>query len=198
GTFYEGVMTSGYPSDTTENSVQANITAAGYSTSGSSGGGTGLTPGARVSLRATTACCTGDYLRHDDSDTRAVISAITSGSSSTDKSDATWIVHAGLANSSCVSFESANDAGHYLRHSNFELYLNANDNSSQFAQDATFCPQSGNNGQGVSLQSVNYTNKYIRHYNFTVYVASDGGSNAWDSATSWADDTSWIVASPWA
>ncbi|WP_306191811.1 arabinofuranosidase catalytic domain-containing protein [Streptomyces sp. MK5] len=33
GTFYEGVMTSGYPSDATENSVQANITAAGYSNS---------------------------------------------------------------------------------------------------------------------------------------------------------------------
>jgi hypothetical protein len=30
GTFYEGVMTSGYPSDATENSVQANIVAAGY------------------------------------------------------------------------------------------------------------------------------------------------------------------------
>ena len=26
GTFYEGVMTSGYPSDATENAVQANIT----------------------------------------------------------------------------------------------------------------------------------------------------------------------------
>jgi len=34
GTFYEGVMTSGYPSDATENAVQANITAAGYATSG--------------------------------------------------------------------------------------------------------------------------------------------------------------------
>ena len=36
GTFYEGVMTSGYPSDATENAVQANITAAGYSLSGGS------------------------------------------------------------------------------------------------------------------------------------------------------------------
>src|SRR4051794_22983755 len=36
GTFYEGVMTSGYPSDATENAVQSNITAAGY---GASGGG---------------------------------------------------------------------------------------------------------------------------------------------------------------
>jgi len=42
GTFYEGVMTSGYPSDATENAVQANITAAGYSNSSGSGGtGTG-------------------------------------------------------------------------------------------------------------------------------------------------------------
>ena len=32
GTFYEGVMTSGYPSDVTENSVQANIVAAKYTT----------------------------------------------------------------------------------------------------------------------------------------------------------------------
>ncbi len=30
GTFYEGVMTSGYPSDATENAVQSNIVAAGY------------------------------------------------------------------------------------------------------------------------------------------------------------------------
>ncbi|WP_332310894.1 arabinofuranosidase catalytic domain-containing protein, partial [Micromonospora rifamycinica] len=30
GTFYEGAMVAGYPSDATENAVQANITAAGY------------------------------------------------------------------------------------------------------------------------------------------------------------------------
>jgi hypothetical protein len=198
GTFYEGVMTSGYPSDTTENAVQANIVAAGYGAGSGSGGSGSLAPGSRISVRATTSCCTGDYIRHDDSDNKVVISAITSSSSSTDKSDATWIVHAGLANSSCVSFESANDAGRYLRHSNFELYLTANDGSSQFAQDATFCPQGGLNGQGNSFQSVNYPNKYIRHFNFTVYIASDGGSNAWDSTTSYNDDTSWIVAAPWA
>lgn len=33
GTFYEGVMTSGFPSDDTENQVQANIVAAGYASS---------------------------------------------------------------------------------------------------------------------------------------------------------------------
>jgi hypothetical protein len=41
GTFYEGVMTSGYPSDATENSVQANIVTAGYGTGGSTGSTTG-------------------------------------------------------------------------------------------------------------------------------------------------------------
>ena len=39
GTFYEGAMTTGYPSAATQSAVQANITAAGYSTSTSSGGG---------------------------------------------------------------------------------------------------------------------------------------------------------------
>ncbi len=37
GNFYEGAMTSGYPSDATENAVQANIVAAGYGSGGSSG-----------------------------------------------------------------------------------------------------------------------------------------------------------------
>jgi hypothetical protein len=40
GTFYEGVMTTGYASASTEAAVQANIVAAGYGSGGSSGGGT--------------------------------------------------------------------------------------------------------------------------------------------------------------
>jgi hypothetical protein len=39
GTFYEGAIVAGYPSDATDNAVQANIAAAGYG-GGSSGGGT--------------------------------------------------------------------------------------------------------------------------------------------------------------
>ncbi|WP_345637922.1 AbfB domain-containing protein, partial [Rugosimonospora acidiphila] len=197
GTFYEGVMTSGYPSDATENSVQANIVAAGYTTSTGGGGSTPFTPGARISLQATTSCCTGDYIQHDASDSNVVIAAVTSSSSATNKADATWVVRAGLANSSCVSFESANASGSYLRHQNFQLHLQANDGSSLFAQDATFCPTPGNSGQGYSLQSVNYTNRYLRHYSYTVYLASNGGSNVWDSTNLWADDTSWLVAAPW-
>jgi len=41
GTFYEGVMTNGYASASTEAAVQANIVAAGYNTGGGGGGTTG-------------------------------------------------------------------------------------------------------------------------------------------------------------
>jgi non-reducing end alpha-L-arabinofuranosidase len=192
GTFYEGVMVKGYPSDATDAAVQANVAAAGYAT----GTVTPFTPGAKVSLQATTACCTSNYLRHDDADTKVVISPITSASSATDKADATWIVRAGLANSSCVSFESANVSGSYLRHYAFELYINPNNGTSQFAADATFCPLPGNSGTGYSLQSFNYPTKYIRHYSFTGYIASNGGTNAWDATSQWAQDTTWLAASP--
>ncbi|WP_371784612.1 alpha-L-arabinofuranosidase B [Streptosporangium subroseum] len=194
GTFYEGVMTSGYPSDATENAVQANIVAAGYSTA--SGGGPGsLTPGSSISLRATTACCTDRSIRHQNNN--AVTSVITSSSSATDKADATWTVRQGLASSSCVSFESRNYPGDYLRHYNFQVRRQLNDGSSAFAADATFCPQTGRNGQGSSLASYNYPTRFLRHYNNTVYIASNGGSNAFDATGSWADDVSWIVGQPW-
>ncbi|MFI6151776.1 alpha-L-arabinofuranosidase B [Kitasatospora sp. NPDC051170] len=194
GTFYEGVMTSGYPSDATENAVQADITAAGYSSAPTGSGS--LTPGSAVSLRATTACCTSDYLRHDDTDTKVVISAVGSSGPATDKAAAGWIVRAGLANSSCLSFESADRPGQFLRHYGFELYLNADDGGGNFAQDATFCATPGNSGTGASFRSVNYPTKYLRHYDYTAYVAGNGGSNAWDSASSWADDTTWVVGRP--
>ncbi|HZR49703.1 MAG TPA: arabinofuranosidase catalytic domain-containing protein [Streptosporangiaceae bacterium] len=56
GTFYEGVMTSGYPSAATENAVQANIVAAGYSTTGSSANTVTVTsPGNQTSTVGTAA-----------------------------------------------------------------------------------------------------------------------------------------------
>ncbi len=196
GTFYEGVMTSGYPSNSTENAVQANIVAAGYATSGgdSSHDGT-LTPGAAISLRATTPCCTDRYIRHYNDE--AITSVINSSSGSTDKSDATWIVHPGLANSSCVSFESRNYPGDYLRHQNYHVYRQRDDGSSLFAADATFCPQPGKNGQGTSFASYNYPDRYLRHYANVVYIASNGGSHDFDNSSYWSDDVSWIVGQPW-
>ncbi|NUT46398.1 MAG: alpha-N-arabinofuranosidase [Saccharothrix sp.] len=194
GTFYEGVMTSGYPSDATENAVQANIAAAGYSVAPA--GDLGLTPGAAVSLRATTACCTDRYVHHTGS--TADTAVVTGSSSGTEKGNASWTVRAGLGDSSCVSFESRNTSGQYLRHQNYRLYLQANDGSALFAQDATFCPEAGRNGQGVSLRSANFPDRYLRHYDHILYIANTSGSNTFDNANAYADDVSWAVSAPWA
>ncbi|MCX3058976.1 alpha-L-arabinofuranosidase B [Streptomyces beihaiensis] len=194
GSFFEGVMTAGIPTDAADNAVQSDIVSVGY---GASTGATGsLTPGSEISLRATTSCCTSDYVRHQNN--AAVISPISSSSSSLDKNDATWIVRKGLADASCVSFESRNYPGDYLRHYNFHVYRQPMDGTAQFRADATFCPTAGKSGTGTSFASYNYPSKYLRHYDYNLYVAGDGGSNAWDSTSSWADDVSWAVSGPWA
>ena len=156
-----------------------------------------LDPGPRVSLRMTAADGTSTYLRHDDTDDLVVTTPITASSSPTDQQDATWVEAAGLADPTCVSFESINKPGSYLRHANFQFHLQPNDGSALFSQDATFCPQPGNSGYGTSFQSVNFPGRYVRTFTGTVYLASDGGANPWDVTTSWAADTSWQVDPPW-
>jgi hypothetical protein len=194
GSFFEGAMTAGLPTDAAEDAVQANVVSVGY---GAPTGNTGtLTPASEISLRATTACCTGDFLRHQFF--AGVLSPISSGSSTLDKEDATWIVRRGFAQNSCLSLESKNYPGYYLRHFNFKLLLEPYDGTAQFAADSTFCPVPGMNGQGVSLRSLNFVDKFIRHFFFLGFIASEGGSNAWDATTSFRDDVSWIVALPWA
>jgi hypothetical protein len=196
GTFYEGVMTSGYPSDATENSVQADIVAAKYAVT-SLTSGTALTIGSSISLRATTAGYTTRYLSHNSSNA-VVTEVVTSSSSTTLKQQSTWLVRTGLANSGCVSFESRDVSGSYMRHYNFALQIAANDGSKQFKEDATFCPQAGLNGQGNSVRSWNYPTRFVRHYTNVGYVASQGGVHTFDATGSYNDDVSWVVGAGWA
>ncbi len=163
-------MTAGFPADSADNAIQSNIVAAGYGApTGLSGT---LTPGSEISLQATTACCIGDYLR--DQNGAAVIAPVTSSSPEQDKGDSTWIVRRGLADNACVSFESRNNPGDFLRHQNLALHVQQFDGTALNRSDATFCPQPGKNGKGNSFHSVNYPAKYIRHYYGKVYIAGDG------------------------
>ncbi|EED14628.1 alpha-N-arabinofuranosidase precursor, putative [Talaromyces stipitatus ATCC 10500] len=191
GTFYEGVMTSGYPSDDIENQVQANIVAAGYATTPLTSG-PGLTVGENISMRATTACCTTRYLAHTDSTVNTQV--VTSSSGTSLKQQASWTVRTGLGNTACFSFESVDSPGSFIRHSNYELKVNANDGSKIFSEDATFCPQAGLNGQGNSFRSWSYPTRYWRHYNAVGYIASNGGPHDFDSAVSFNDDVSFVVS----
>jgi Alpha-L-arabinofuranosidase B (ABFB) domain/Concanavalin A-like lectin/glucanases superfamily/NPCBM-associated, NEW3 domain of alpha-galactosidase/Lamin Tail Domain len=167
-------------------------------TPGDANQGFTLDPGPLVSLQATNNGDSSGYIKHDDSDDLVVVAPVTADSSSTDKQDATFVETAGLANPSCASFESVNKPGSYLRHINFQFHLQPNDGSSLFSMDATFCPGTGNSGQGTSFQSVDFPGRFIRNFNNVVYLAANGGSNPWDTATGWPVDTSWLVATPWA
>jgi hypothetical protein len=182
--------------DTDSNCADFSIT--NDPTPGDANQGFTLDPGPLVSLQTTSPGGNSGYIKHDDSDDLVVIAPVTEGSSSTDKQDATFVETAGLANPSCVSFESINKPGSYLRHQNFQFHLQPNDGSSLFSMDATVCPRAGNSGQGTSFQSVNFPGRFIGNFNNVVYLASNGGSNPWDTATNWPVDTSWLVATPWA
>ncbi|KAK0099767.1 hypothetical protein ONS95_013342 [Cadophora gregata] len=191
GTFYEGVMTSGYPSDATENSVQANIVAAGYATT-SLISGPAVTVGSTISFHLTTPGFTDRSLAHSGATVNTQV--VSSSSTAAVKASANWIVRTGIANSGCYSFESSDTAGSFIRHSGFALQVNANDGSKLFGEDATFCPQAGLNGQGSSIRSFSFPTRYFRHYFNTGYIASNGGVHDWDNPNSFNNDASFIIS----
>ncbi|QGA13602.1 hypothetical protein EYB26_001252 [Talaromyces marneffei] len=195
GTFYEGVMTSGYPTDATENSVQANIVAAKYATT-SLTSGKALTVGSAISLHVTTAGYTTRYIAHNSTTVNTQV--VSSSSSTTLKEQASWTVRTGLGNSACFSFESVDTPGSYIRHYNFELLLNADDGTKQFHEDATFCPQSGISGTGTSLRSWSYPTRYFRHYDNVLYAASNGGVHTFDATASFNADVTFLAETAFA
>ncbi|KAJ7886029.1 alpha-L-arabinofuranosidase B [Mycena leptocephala] len=140
-----------------------------------------LRAGEAISLGVTTSGFTDRYVRHQDG--LGITSTISDALS---RHDTTFRARAGLADSSCFSFESRNFPGSYLRHSNFRLRLDPSDGTTLFNSDATFCLRAGHTSSGVPAP-----------HQREVYIASNGGSNAWDSAAGWAADTTWQVASPW-
>ena len=128
-----------------------------------------------------------------------VTAPVTASSSLADRQAATFIVHTGLANAACYSFESAAAPGSYLRHSNYRLHADPNDNTAGFAADATFCTHPANNGgTGTSFSSSNYPDHYLRTYTGQAWIASNGGPNPSDSTTNWTTDTAWNTIPAWA
>lgn len=195
GTFYEGVMTSGYPSDDTENKVQANIVDARYTTAPLTSGPS-IHAGSSISLRATTPCCTDNYITRVDDNVR--IERVSGSSSGDLKKRASWTVRTGLGNSDCFSFESKDQPGSFIRHYNYQLKVNKNDGSKVFAEDATFCPETGINGQGNSIRSWSYPARYWRHYTGKCYIASNGGPHPFDARGTFNDDVSFVTGSSFA
>jgi hypothetical protein len=152
--------------------------------------GTSVNQGELASLRVTTPGYTNRYLRHQDGLARTD----TDNGTDTLKQDATYWARPGLASASCVSFESRNFPGRYLRNAALRMRVDPSDGSSAFAADATFCPRSG--WGATALESYNNPGMFVRHYNEAVYLARSGGTNPWDTATSFTQDTTWAATIP--
>ncbi|MDP4181204.1 MAG: AbfB domain-containing protein [Bacillota bacterium] len=85
--------------------------------------------------------------------------------------DALFKLVPGLADPSCISFESKNYPGYYLMHDNFKIYLKKYDGSANFRECATFKMVSGlADKDSVSFESFNYPNRYIRHVEFYLQI----------------------------
>lgn len=85
--------------------------------------------------------------------------------------DSQFRIVLGLAGSGTVSLESANYPGYYLRHKNFELWLERNDGSSLFRGDGSFYRRAGlADGAAVSFESYNFSGRYLRHSNNLLYI----------------------------
>jgi len=195
GTFYEGVMTTGYPSDATETLVQANIVAAKYATVALTSG-PAVSVGSKISLRVTTPGFNTRFISHTGAQVNTQV--VTSANTTIVKQEASWLVVTGLGNSACISLESVDTPGSFIRHFNFELELNANDGTKQFAEDATFCPLTGLNGQGSSLRSWSYPTRFFRHFNDILYAASNGGVDTFDATASYVNDISFVIGTSFA
>ncbi|MGW5561227.1 AbfB domain-containing protein [Micromonospora sp. NPDC003944] len=150
----------------------------------------------RRSLQVTTPGYTNRYLRHQDS--LAYTEVVDAASSSLLKADATYTVRPGLAGSGCYSFESVNFPGQYLRHQNSRVRNSPDDGSALLRADATWCARTGLTGTGVSLESYNFRGRYLRHYNAEVWLSNGAGGDAYNTPTSWAADSTWNIAAPWA
>jgi hypothetical protein len=151
--------------------------------------GTEAGRGELVSLRVTTPGFTDRYLRHQDS-----LARTDQATSDPVRLDGTFWARPGLANSSCLSFESRNFPGEYLRHLNSRIRKDANDGSTAFAGNATFCARSGLGA--TALESFDNPGSFIRHHSELVYLARSGGPNPWDTASNFAADTTWASTIP--
>ncbi|MEV6342823.1 AbfB domain-containing protein [Actinoplanes sp. NPDC051851] len=133
-----------------------------------------LTVGSTVGL--TVADDSGYRIRHRNYYGR--IDAIGASSTALEKADSGFTVRTGLANSSCVSLESVNYPGYFLRHQDYQIKLVRRDSSDLYEQDATFCPVSIRSGAALVLRSSNYPLRYVVESGQQLYLKETSAADA--------------------
>ena len=185
GTFYEGAMTSGYPTDDTETQVQANIVAAGYQTTPE--GASTLSVGSSVAFKSDQ----GTFITHSGSNVN-----LASGPASGSSSFHVRAPNHAQAGSGCYSFESVDTSGSFIRHYAYQLEVSATDGSELFGEDSTFCVLSPGLAQGgtTTLRSWSYPARFWRYISDnTVWIGYNGGPFKEDSSTNFNTQASFTV-----
>jgi len=137
------------------------------------------------SIEATTPGLKGFYVQSAAGD--AYIRSGDAGTNGKAQLDAaTWKVKDGLADPNCFSLESTQSEGNYLRVNGVNVQLAANDGSTAFKNDATWCSKPGNNGFGVSLESKAQPGRFLRHW-----ASSCGPPTARTTSTTTPAGCSW-------
>lgn len=149
-----------------------------------------------LSLRVTTPGHEDRYLAHEGG--LGVTTPVDGDSSETDRSAATWRFVPGLADDQCLTLESVDHPGEYLRHKASRVSREPADGSGLFDQDATWCAVPGLSGEGISLRSYNYPDRYLRHHDSELWLSGAGTvGEDHDTAEHYDHDTSWSVETPW-
>ncbi|MFD9697614.1 family 43 glycosylhydrolase [Lentzea sp. NPDC059081] len=98
--------------------------------------------------------------------------------------DSQFKVVTGLTGSGTVSLESTNFPGYYLRHRNNELWVERNDGSTLFRNDASFLQRAGlAASSAVSFESVNFPGLYLRNANGLLNLQAASDAQARTDAT---------------
>ncbi|MDG4831212.1 family 43 glycosylhydrolase [Solwaraspora sp. WMMD1047] len=98
--------------------------------------------------------------------------------------DSQFRIVPGLAGGGSVSLESTNFPGYYLRHRNYQVWVERNDNSAVFRADASFHRRAGlADAAGVSFESTNFPGRYLRHNQFDVNLEPVGSAAEQAAAT---------------
>jgi GH43 family beta-xylosidase len=98
--------------------------------------------------------------------------------------DSQFRIVPGLAGTGTVSLESTNFPGYYLRHRNFEMWVERSDGSAGFRADASFVRRAGlASSSGVSFESQNFPGRYLRHSSNLMYLQAVPDATARADAT---------------
>ena len=84
-----------------------------------------------------------------------------------------------------IRLESKNYPGYFLRHRNYEMWLDKKDSSQLYDLDSSFQVVSGLNGEGVSFRSKNYPDHYVRHRGYKCYINKSDGSSLFKKDATW-------------